>query len=73
MLFLKMMHGLILDLKDIVELLASSTFTDESLCYPDAKISEHRKLLLNVFPGLQLKPKHHFLEHSFNLLLWTTC
>lgn len=55
--------SVILDLKDIVELLAPSTFTDESLCYLDAKINEHRKLLLNVFPGLKLKPKHHFLEH----------
>lgn len=60
--------SVILDLKDIVELLASSTFSDESLCYLDAKISEHRKLLLNVFPGQKLKPKHHFLEHYAHLI-----
>lgn len=58
----------ILELKDIVELLASPSFTDESLCYLDAKISEHRKLLQNVFPGLKLKPKHHFLEHYPHLI-----
>ena len=60
--------AVILELKDIVELLASSSFTDESLCYLDAKISEHRKLLLTVFPGLQLKPKHHFIEHYTHLI-----
>ena len=72
---------MILDLQDIVELLASSTFSDESLCYLDGKISEHRKLLLNVFPGLKLKPKHHILEHSAHLIqcfgplvdFWTFC
>ena len=51
-----------------MELLASSSFTDESLCYLDAKISEHRKLLLIVFPGQKLKPKHHFLEHYAHLI-----
>ncbi|XP_034546085.1 uncharacterized protein LOC117817472 isoform X1 [Notolabrus celidotus] len=58
----------ILELKDIVELLASSTFTEESLCYLEGKISEHRKLLQNAFPGLRLKPKHHFLEHYPHLI-----
>lgn len=60
--------SVILELKVIVELLASSSFTDESLCYLDAKISEHGKLLLIVFPGLKLKPKHHFLEHYAHLM-----
>ena len=48
----------VLELKDIVELLASFAFTEKSWCYLDAKISEHRKLLQNV----EDKPKHHFLE-----------
>lgn len=73
--------SMILDLKDIVELLASSIFSDESLCYLDGKISEHRKFLLNVFPGLKLKPKHHILEHFTHLIhcfgplvdFWTFC
>lgn len=60
--------SVILELKDIVELLASCTFTDESLCYLDAKISEHRRLLQSVFPDLKLKPKHHFLEHYPHLI-----
>lgn len=60
--------SVILELKDIVELLVSSKFTEESLCYLESKIGEHRKLLLNVFPDLKLKPKHHFLEHYTNLI-----
>lgn len=60
--------SVILELKDIVELVASSTFTDASLCYLDAKTSEHRRLLQSVFPDLQLKPKHHFLEHYPHLI-----
>lgn len=59
---------LILELKDIVELLASSSFTEESLCYLEGKIREHRKLLQVVFPGLRLKPKHHFVEHYPHLI-----
>ena len=54
---------IILELKDIVELLASSEFTEESLCYLDAKIHGHRNLFQSVFPEVTLKPKHHFLEH----------
>lgn len=54
---------IILELKDIIELLASSSFTTETLCYLQAKISDHRQLLLEVFPGTKLRPKHHYLEH----------
>lgn len=60
--------SVILEFKDIVELLVSSTFTDASLCYLDTKISEHSRLLQSVFPDLQLKPKHHFLEHYPHLI-----
>lgn len=55
--------SVILELKDIVELLASPSFTTETLCYLQAKISDHRQLLLEVFPGTKLRPKHHYLEH----------
>lgn len=41
--------GIILDLKVIVELLASPTFTEESVCFLESKISDHRLLLLEVF------------------------
>lgn len=55
--------GVLLELKDIVELLASPYFTTESLCYLEAKISGHRQLLQEAFPDFTLKPKHHFVEH----------
>ena len=55
--------SVVLELKDIVELLSSPSFTTETLCYLQAKISDHRQLLLEVFPGTKLRPKHHYLEH----------
>lgn len=55
--------NIILELKDIVDLLSSSSFTTETLCYLQAKISDHRQLLLEVFPCTKLRPKHHYLEH----------
>ncbi|XP_049450794.1 uncharacterized protein LOC125900072 [Epinephelus fuscoguttatus] len=55
--------SLILELKDIVELLSSPSFTTEILCYLQAKICDHRHLLLEIFPGTKLRPKHHYLEH----------
>lgn len=55
--------GVLLELKDIVELLASSTFTNQSLCYLEDKISVHRQLLQEAFPDHNLRPKHHFIEH----------
>lgn len=60
--------NIILKLKDIVELLSSSSFTTETLCYLQAKISDHRQLLLEVFPCTKLHPKHHYLEHYLMLI-----
>ncbi len=54
---------ILLELKDIVELLASSVFTTESLCYLEYKISVHRQFLQDDFPDFKLRPKHHFIEH----------
>ena len=54
---------LVLELKDLVELLATPYFTPDSLCYLQSKISDHRQLLLTVFPNNKLRPKHHFIEH----------
>lgn len=50
-------------LKDVLELVVSLRFTDESLFYLESKISEHRELLLNAFPACRLRPKHHYIEH----------
>lgn len=54
---------LVLELKDLVELLSTPYFTPDSLCYLQAKISDHRQLLQIVFPQNKLCPKHHFVEH----------
>ena len=69
----------LLVLKDIVELVVSHDYTEESICYLDSKISEHRHRFLQVFPQEKLIPKHHYLEHYPQLiraygplvLLWT--
>ncbi len=66
-------------LKDIAGLVVSHVHTEESICYLDSKISEHRHRFLQVFPQEKLIPKHHYLEHYPQLIraygplvfLWT--
>lgn len=53
----------LMDLKDIVELAVSHTFTDNTIQYMASKILDHRQLLQEVFPNLRLRPKHHYIEH----------
>ncbi len=53
----------ILDLKDIVELVVAPVHTTQSIAFLEAKICDHRARLREVFPGLNLLPKHHFVEH----------
>ena len=53
----------LMNLKDVVELVMAPVHTDETLGYMNSKISEHRFRYLDVFPEEKLKPKHHFLEH----------
>lgn len=55
-------------LKDILELTVSFRVTEDSLDFLDAKISEHRGVLLTVFPHFTLRPKHHFVEHYPQLM-----
>ncbi len=69
----------LMDLKDIVELVVSPVHSDESISYLEMKISEHRQRYQELFPTVKLLPKHSFLEHypemvkSFGPLvhLWT--
>ncbi|KAK0148422.1 hypothetical protein N1851_011247 [Merluccius polli] len=69
----------LMDLKDIVELAVSHSFTDETIQYMACKILDHRQLLQEVLPSLRLRPKHHFIEHYPHLIkcfgplvhLWT--
>lgn len=53
----------ILDLKDIVELVVAPVHTDETIAYLEAKIYDHRQRYLELFPHIKLLPKHHYLEH----------
>ena len=53
----------ILDLKDIAELVVAPVHTDETVAYLEAKIYDHRQRHLDLFPHVKLLPKHHYLEH----------
>lgn len=70
---------ILMNLKDIVELVVSLVHTAETIGYLDSKNSEHRHQFLELFPHERLLPKHHFLEHYPQLIecfgpvvgLWT--
>nr|XP_023651449.1 uncharacterized protein LOC111835405 isoform X2 [Paramormyrops kingsleyae] len=55
--------ALLMDLKEIVQLVLSPSFTEESIQYMQTKISDHRQSLQAVFPYFKLRPKHHYIEH----------
>lgn len=73
--------AVLMELKDIVELVLSPTFTEEMIQYLKSKIRDHRQILLEVFPDYKLRPKHHYVEHYPELIrcfgplvhLWTMC
>ena len=51
---------ILIDLKDIVDLVVSPVHTEDSIAYLGFKISEHRIRFQEVFPDCDLKPKHHY-------------
>lgn len=53
----------ILDLRDIVDLVVAPVHTVQSLAFLEERICDHRCRLQEVFPGIKLLPKHHFVEH----------
>lgn len=55
--------GVLILLKEVLELVLSPRFTDESLYFLECKLSEHRELLQSAFPDCRLRPKHHYIEH----------
>lgn len=55
--------AVLMELKEVVELALCPSFTDETLDYFVCKISDHRQVLLEVFPEVRLRPKHHYVEH----------
>lgn len=69
----------LLDLKQIVELVVSPLHSEESITYLESKISDHRQRYQEVFPNNKLLPKHHYIEHYPQLIqlfgplvgLWT--
>lgn len=71
--------AVLMDLKDVVELVLSPTFTAETVQYLQSKINDHRQTLQEVFPGFRLRPKHQYVEHYPELInyygalvhLWT--
>lgn len=68
-------------LKDVVEIVMSTHFTDELIHFLNHKICEHRELLQKTFPNYKLRPKHHFIEHYPQMVkvfgplidVWTMC
>lgn len=70
---------ILMNLKEVVELIVAPVHTQESISYLDIKISEHKHRLIGVFSHQKLLPKHHFLEHYSELIesfgplvaLWT--
>lgn len=68
----------LLDLKQIVELVVAPVHNDESIAFLESKVSDHRQRHQEVFPQNRLLPKHH-LEHYPKLIklfgplvgLWT--
>lgn len=69
----------LMDLKNIVELVLSPAFDDSSIQYLQAKIQDHRAILQEVFLEFTLLPKNHYVEHYPELIkcfgplvhLWT--
>ena len=53
----------LMDLKDIVPLVVAPVHTDESISYLESKIVEHRQRYQDLFPGVRLVLKRHYLEH----------
>lgn len=60
---------MLMDLKEIVELVLSPRFTEETIQYLQTKIQDHRQMLKEVFPHFTLCPKHHYIEHYPDLIL----
>lgn len=72
---------LILQLKDIVNLIGAQQISKAQVTYLDVLIQEYLETRKALFPDINLRPKHHFLRHypgrilKFGPLirLWTMC
>ncbi len=54
----------LMDLKEIVDIVVSNRLSEEALCYLSCKLLDHRNLLNSTFPEFRLRPKHHFTDHD---------
>lgn len=60
----EMAWKILMDLKEIVELVVAPMHTDESIAYLELKKnSEHRQKYQELFPDVKMFRKHNFLEH----------
>lgn len=57
----------------MVELALCPSFTDETLDHFECKISDHRQALLELFPEVRLRPKHHNVEYYPGLVKGPCC
>jgi len=55
--------NVLMELKDIVDLVFSPQFTDETIDFLQFKIVSHRQQLKHAFPHFKPTPKLHFLDH----------
>lgn len=53
----------LMDLKDIIELVVAPVHSDDSISYLERNIFVHRHRYKELFPGVRLLLKHHYLEH----------
>ena len=65
---------MILDIKDIVELVDAPLHTEETICYLDTKISVYRLRFLKVYPQERPTTKYNFIEHfpATDKGIWTS-
>lgn len=61
-------NEILMDLKEVVELVVSAEFSEATLCFLETKILDHRHLLRETFPNLRFRPKHHYIEHYPHLI-----
>ena len=59
---------LLMDLKEIVELCFSPAISEASVGYLASKIADHKFAFKQLFPDVNFKPKHHFVEHYPQLI-----
>lgn len=59
----------ILQLKDIVDLICAQQISKAQVAYLDALIQEYLETRKALFPGINLRPKHHYLRHYPGLIL----